>query len=484
MPPDTISSVLFSPDLQTDFATLSGDWNPLHMSPVAARRTQLSAPVVHGMHLVACCMEAVAGHFPELQFPIQLKVCFLKPVYQGDSVSINLVSGRDNGMRLQVQVKGVVTTSLSFVISDIAPSDIVAFDAQSFACSNMSKPASPRELSLVDVIGRTGAVDLAATPESICARFPDTARWIGAARVGALLCLSRLVGMECPGLHSMISGFTLYLVPDSVRPYLSYSVNSVDERIRLVNIHVDGLGIRGQVDTFVRHSPVSQLSIAQVSTRISAHEFAGQKTLIVGGSRGLGELTAKVIAAGGGHPIITYVVGEGDVERVAAEIESYGSTCEVLRYDVRLPALQQLQGLGSSVPYLYYYATPPIFRRRTRDFEPALLHEFLDFYVHGFHELCRALMSLPEARLSVFYPSSTSVVDRPRDMTEYSMAKAAGEILCTDLTKFSSDINIVTFRLPRLSTDQTVTFVPVETADSLDVLLPIIRQVQTNGPGR
>jgi NAD(P)-dependent dehydrogenase (short-subunit alcohol dehydrogenase family) len=38
-------------------------------------------------------------------------------------------------------------------------------------------------------------------------------------------------------------------------------------------------------------------------------EFAGATALIIGGSRGLGELTAKLLAKGGARILITYATG-------------------------------------------------------------------------------------------------------------------------------------------------------------------------------
>ena len=63
-------------------------------------------------------------------------------------------------------------------------------------------------------------------------------------------------------------------------------------------------------------------------------------------------------------------------------------------------------------------------------------------------------------------------------MTEYAMAKAAGEVLCGDLNRFWPGMHITSARLPRLFTDQTVTMAPTETASSVDVILPIILSVQ------
>ena len=46
---------------QLSFAALSGDYNPMHVDALAARRTQAGAPVVHGMHAVLWALDALAG---------------------------------------------------------------------------------------------------------------------------------------------------------------------------------------------------------------------------------------------------------------------------------------------------------------------------------------------------------------------------------------------------------------------------------------
>jgi nucleoside-diphosphate-sugar epimerase len=63
-------------------------------------------------------------------------------------------------------------------------------------------------------------------------------------------------------------------------------------------------------------------------------------------------------------------------------------------------------------------------------------------------------------------------------MTEYAMAKAAAEVLCADLNRSWPSIHITTARLPRLLTDQTSTVAPIESADSVNTILPIVRTVQ------
>src|SRR5580704_7564483 len=48
----------FSPDGQLAFARLSGDYNPIHLDPVAARRLLFGQPVVHGMHALLWALDA------------------------------------------------------------------------------------------------------------------------------------------------------------------------------------------------------------------------------------------------------------------------------------------------------------------------------------------------------------------------------------------------------------------------------------------
>jgi hypothetical protein len=64
-------------------------------------------------------------------------------------------------------------------------------------------------------------------------------------------------------------------------------------------------------------------------------------------------------------------------------------------------------------------------------------------------------------------------------MTEYTMAKAAGEVLCADMNAFQAPLHVTVSRLPRLPTDQTASITAEETTDPLRVVLPIIREVQS-----
>jgi len=187
----------------------------------------------------------------------------------------------------------------------------------------------------------------------------------------------------------------------------------------------------------------------ELSGLVGPAEFAGSTALIVGGSRGLGELTAKLIATGGGRVIVTWRTGKDDAQRVVNEIRSAGGECEAIGYDAGKPATDQLDRLEDAPTHAYYFATPGIFRPQSSLFAGEL------------------------------YPSSVSVTDRPQGMTEYTMAKAAGEVLSADMNTTLAPLHVTVRRLPRLPTDQTASVVPSETALPLDIMLPIVREVQS-----
>jgi hypothetical protein len=255
-------------------------------------------------------------------------------------------------------------------------------------------------------------------------------------------------------------------------------VTETDPRFNSIEQEIAGGGLTGTVSGFARTPPVEQATMESLVGVVAPDEFKGSLALIVGGSRGLGELTAKLIATGGGHVLITWQSGRDDAERVAEEIRSFGGTCETLAYDARKPADEQLAFLAEAPTYAYYFATPAIFRTQSEMFSSERLNEFLSVYVDGFWQLARFLRTR-RPDISLYYPSSIAVTERPKGMTEYTMAKSAGEVLCADMNASLSPLRVFVSRLPRLPTDQTATVTPVEAADPLATMLPIIREVQS-----
>jgi hypothetical protein len=483
-PAQNIAFRVVSEELQEQFANLSGDRNPMHMNRIAARRTQAGLPVVHGVHTLLWALETLVASGHIISPLVQIKVKFLKWVYLGDESVLSLpLDGQIDPRLLKVEVLGLPVLSAELVYGE----PVFKWPEDALAPSPAVPLGAALDLSFVELDNRSGEA-FTAKAEDVQRFFPHLTAAIGPTAVAEVVACSYLVGMEAPGLHSMFSKLDLALATgtlfDSQRAALHYLVIDHDERFRKAQIAVTGRSVAGTLDVFVRIPPVEQASMRETAAHVDSSEFAGMNALIVGGSRGLGEVTAKLIAAGGGTSTITYALGKVEAQRVADQIRDYGGKVRVLHYDVRDSPASQLAGLGAAFTHLFYFATNTIYRPKKSLVSPPLLADFVAFYLQGFHDVCLQLTQTEEpplpqgGKLIAYYPSSTFVEERPAGMTEYAMVKAAGEQMCRDMNQYLPNLRIVTTRLPRLLTDQTAGVVPERELNPIRALLPIVREMQ------
>jgi hypothetical protein len=465
----------FSMDDQKAFAALSGDYNPMHMDLLASRRMPAGRPVVHGIHLLLRTLECTADAGLPLTMLAQLEVHYGKFVYLDRPLTVKLISADATTARIEV-LDDELTTMTVWLRFGPRP-----LGECSEALPQVKISTMPSELLLDQMVGRKGWLAPLVSPSDITERFPKASAALGARRLSGLTQLSRLVGMVCPGLHSIFTGLIITLTDGSdLGGGIGFKVADVDDRFGRVEMMVEGEGLTGQVTAFSRPAPVGSPAMADLTRLVRPGEFADATAFVAGGSRGLGAITAKLIAAGGGRVIVTYAQGLDDAENLRQEINTACSedVCAIMNFDATQPVREQLASLQTRVSHVFYYATPQIYVQRSRPFIPALFASFTRFYVDTFYELCVGLSS---GKLSVFYPSSVFVSEVPRDFLEYSMAKRAGEMLCKSMAASMPGLRILVDRLPRTLTDQTATLALVDNADPLDIILPRVRATYALG---
>ena len=466
-----LASRTFSLNDQVAFARLSSDWNPMHLDHAFARRSQMGAPVVHGIHTLAWAADAVLRSSP---FGIaNMRARFLQPLYLDETASVRIRDRTDSGSKSRWSRQ---TPWLPASVCRRRPESRWR-KRRSHRLRRLPAFPEPANLRFEQLAGYAGAV--ATGDADVGSLFPALTDAIGAAAVRDLLATSQIVGMACPGLHSLFAGLDVNCHRETGRESaLAYAVSKADARFRSLQIDVSGAGIAGRLNAFARPAPPIQPGMSEISARVSGKPFAGQRSLIIGGSRGLGEVTAKIVAAGGGRPVITYRDSEHEAQQVAADIVRAGGQCDILRYDALSPPREQLRKLGDAVDCCYYFATPKIFQRKSALYEPEKLRTFLGFYADGFFELCAALAHDRPGKLAMFYPSTVAIDQAAGATTEYAMAKMAGEILAKYINEFMSGIHVISRRLPRILTDQTATVGVASADNALDVMLPIVYEVQ------
>ena len=472
----TLAQKSFTMHDQIQFAAASGDRNPIHIDQLSARRTQAGAIVVHGINLLLWALNAFAAARPNLFHLSSLRAHFKRLVYLDEPAKVILDNVDEASALLRVVVEGSLKSE--FVLEfgrptktapqwSIAPLEIFTFSDEA------------RDLNLEQIPNIRGRLPFRMTAADASTSYPAATRWLDTTFIQGLAATSHLVGMICPGLHSIYSELSISgcIASDQTASGLAFRVSKTIPRFAIVTEEIAGPNFTGTVKTIVRAPPTRQATMQSLAGIVAQDEFAGSLALIVGGSRGLGELTAKLIAAGGGRVLITWQSGSADALRVAEEIKLCGGTCETLQLDVRVPVEGQLTSLAEAPTHAYYFATPLISRPRSDIYAAKRFGEFLNVYVDGFWQLTLALRARMPT-ISIFYPSSVFVTERPPGMTEYAMAKAAGESLCADINAQLAPTHVTVKRLPRMPTDQTASLIAVKTEDPLHVMLPIVREVQ------
>jgi hypothetical protein len=466
-----LAAKIFDSDSVHKFAKLSGDINPIHTDAIASRRTYAGAPIVHGMHLLLWLLDEIAQTSAATESLQALEVHFRNVVYIGEHVDASLIESREKLLRHRLRVGKVIVADIAVTFGNPGLPRIV-LDRQSAVID----AERARDLNLEQISGLSGTVSTSVDSDALRDMFGAAVGWLGLEAAATLARSSYLVGMLVPGLHSIYGGVDLALSPSETGQLLSFAVSEVDARFRRVSIEMAGGGWSGGILAFGRAPPVVQPSMNEISGRVRHEEFRSVDALVVGGSRGLGELTAKLIAAGGGKSVITYATGEDDAINVAREIRNWGASCEVLCYNINKAASEQLASLPRAPNQVHYYPSPPTTGRVGQKYSLERFEKFCDYFVRGFRNLIDAAGAAGWT-FSAHYPSSIDVEKPQSAMTVLTMAKARGEVLCADLARTMPQMRLIVSRLPALLTDQSASLMEAPTADPIEVLLPILRDM-------
>ena len=463
----------FTNEDQINFSKFSGDYNPIHLDSVAARRLMGGVSVAHGVHAVFWALDCLAEKQKKQLGFQSLSVQFLKPIVVGEEVECRLIQCATEKTVLSLWTLGEEAVHVELSL------DLNCTDNVNNIYDSCPAKTEVEIVDKKDIEGISGKLDLHMTSEDLCAWFPALAKTFCWQQLASILATSRLVGMKCPGMYSRYSSMRLcFNNPESGSSAMSYSVKFFDERFSLLSIEIHSPILKGNIEAFLVSPPQSQPAGAAITKAVEKEEFKGQRAVVIGGSRGLGELTAKLLSAGGAEVVITYNRGEDDARRVVSEMDSSAWQPRCLQYDV-ITCRKGIAGEFSQewLPtHIYYFPTPVIFSGVKNKFYNDRFIIFCDYYVGAFLKVFEPFYE--RGTRCFFFPSSIAIEEQPADMGEYVAAKTAGESLCGFLEKYYKNSVIYRPRLPRLPTDQTASLIPVKTHNSIPVMLDHLRTFQ------
>jgi len=456
---------------QLKFAELSGDYNPMHLDAIVARRLIFGGVVVHGVHILLKALEWVSSE-RNANFVIRsVAAQFQQPVLVGADVEFRISetdTDKNESLVLAYVGTGVVARiCINWTSDHGSPAEPANGLPEKESCLKLTEDEMP---------AARGQVPLTLSDDLLAELFPVLNRHVQRGQIATLLATTRIVGMKCPGYNSIFSELKIsFSVNEKESRSLDFVVDQYDSRFHLASLKVIGAGAEGILKAFLRPPAQVQPTVSQLSQFVRDGEFSGKRALIIGGSRGLGELCAKLLAVGGADVRLTYRRGESDAAAVVNDIEASGGSALAHKFDVTDGGDVLLKELGNWRPTdLLYLATPAIFRTQHEGFSARLFDEFTDIYVKSFAEIFFTIAENGVLNY-VLQPSTVAIDEVTRGMPEYIAAKVASEALCQYLEKMYPRIRFDVPRLPRMPTDQTVNLFGIKAADPIPLMLGFLR---------
>ena len=322
--------IRFSSDDVLRFAEWSGDHNPLHVDPAAARRTFFGQPIVHGM-LSAIRAISALGTAPLSKIDIE----FRGAVVPGVDYDVS-VSGDDRETHLTLSAADNAVLKLR--------GESTAPPSNGFTVARTVNPAPMRKTAAVrDADDLPPGFALSGVYESGADAGEYASDALPALHARVLALCSYAIGMETPGLRSL---FTERRSPSQAakpirRRLRSTSasnasiVNSASSIWKWRSPPPDGRAVAtASLRSYLRFSPILT-DVGELQRRLpaSATKLRDKVAVVVGGARGLGADITAALAAAGCRVYSTYHNDKAAADELAARLQERNLTATFLQGD-------------------------------------------------------------------------------------------------------------------------------------------------------
>ena len=319
-----LTKKVFSERDANNFSKISGDWNPIHHDLVIARRLIAGEIVLHG---IASLLWAINYYLKENNPSISYIRCnFIHPITLDKEYFLTIEAENDYAADLVIfsDQQPCLKASLEFL------------GTKNTQNPRYKKPniLMPEEHTFNQLKNSKGRIHPIYKNKELNDIYPNIYKNIGLMPLASIICLSRLVGMHCPGMNSLFSSFKLNIKNKDSKNQMDWNVSRHSIQIAPIKINFDGGGLMGELEVFYRPEKVNQKNISSIKNEVKDNQFIDQNALIIGGSRGLGELVTKIIVAGGGKAIASYFNGKQDIKNLESNIKKNNLKIKSLKLDI------------------------------------------------------------------------------------------------------------------------------------------------------
>ena len=450
---------------QKEFCAVSGDWNPIHHNLNAIRRTQFEGLVVHGVNQVLWALDRLASRFETKTARLQfISANFKSPILVGEEVSLSICKIDRLSYKLIIAKEAAASTVIvaKFLKNRCSKKNINA------PSTELIKKRSRPSLLCASLSGSSFLTDTSKIKAFVSKQYTWLPNILSTKQIRVLMDCSYVVGMECPGENSIFLSFELNWSDDDTNAI--FETTRVHKRTPLVELSVTSeKGLAGKITAFQRQPKVSQNPYKYFSTRVSSDEFLDWNVIIVGGSKGLGEVSAKVLAAGGANVTITYKEGYEDAALLEKEIG-----CKVVHLDVEKNA-ETIE--WEKFSKLMYFASPKVRPERSAKDSELLLGRYRNIYLQGL----QAILKSQDKELIDYFIPSTNFIDLPKaQFSAYIQAKVELENFLNEHVRENDSCTAYVPRLAPLPTDLSANFYNNDTDVTAAAMMRWLRSWSTH----
>jgi len=445
------------------FSKLSGDYNPIHIDENYSKNSIYNNPIIHGCNLVFQSLIILDKElFDFIRFS-RLKSEFFKPTYYNEKVTF-IVNKKDFNIVIDIYQSKILKSKVIL--------ENVFYDKKINELIDIKKFNNKFEVTTIDNIKVNENIFIDLNSGTDYQKLKNINDFIQS----YLFAISRLVGMKIPGLNSILYNFEINLLNNILKSdKLNCKITNIDKRFSSVDLNLNNDSCDINLKAFYRPTNVKQLSYKEVTNYVENKNFKNnffrnKTVLILGGSKGLGNLLHKIILSIGIKKII---VSYHKTKNVLEENKKFDNL-EIINFDVENDKLND--ELIRDIDIIFYFVTP-IISGEENIFNSELFNKFNKYYVEKFYNLVTSVINVNN-KCEFFFPSSEAINTKPKIWKEYYLSKINAENISDFLNK-TLNAKIKYVRFPKLLTDQTNTISfnnEVELTNNIDFLLDFIKK--------
>ena len=459
---NSLAKRVFNKIDQKNFSIISGDFNPIHINFLEARKYITGEVIVHGINCLLWALEFFVKRknifYPEMQ------VKFLRPILLGVKVELQW-ENKNNELKIIEENNNKVFTVIKYKKKKFKKRD-------NLIISNYKKVKNkPSNLKLNNISYGEKLVRFnTGNKEYIKKYFPYLTKTIGENCVYEIANLSSIVGMDVPGLNSLFLGLNIFFNKSNY----NQSLNIVKyNKLGFISLGYKGKNFVADLDTCFRPKPIKIPSFSYIKKKLSVKlDLSGKDILVIGGSRGIGAIISKILSIYRANLTLTYNKGFKEAKMIFQDLNKNGVNIKVLQLDVTDE--NSLNKIKKKYDYIYYFATPKIVKNSSSKFDKKLFEKYLIYYEESFRKILK--LRHFSSHTKILYPSTSYIDKKVKGLEEYIKAKVKGEMVSTEFSK-NKFLKIYKPRIPALLTDQNISIIPKKYDDLLKVSEKLVKMM-------